>query len=95
VRHRREERRVQPLGPNREALGVATGAEVPALAGKREQVFVRAGITADAGEAVLEHAAGEELVGHVANHRTPRAELAREALVVDRLQAMQMVCNSP
>lgn len=59
VRHRREEGRVQPLRPDRQPLGVAAWAEVPALAGERQQVLVRAGVAADAGEAVLEHAAGE------------------------------------
>jgi len=39
VRHGREERGVQPLGPDREALGVAARAEVPALAREREQVL--------------------------------------------------------
>jgi hypothetical protein len=58
---------------------------------RREQVLVRAGIAADAGEPVLEHPAGEELVSHVADHRTPRAVLAGEAVAVDRLQEMQVV----
>ena len=71
VRHRREQRGVEPLGPDSEALGMAAGAALAARAGYREQVLVRAGIAADAGEPVLEHPAGEELVGHVADHRTP------------------------
>ena len=95
VRQRREERGVEPLRPDREALGVATRAEVPALAGECEQVLVRAGIAADAGEPVLQHPAGEKLVGHAADHRTPRAILAREALVVDRLQAVQVIRHQP
>ena len=50
VRHGREEQRVQPLHPDRQALGVAAGAEVAALARKREQALVRATVAADAGE---------------------------------------------
>lgn len=49
---------------------------------------VSAGIAADAGKPVLEHAAGEALAGHMRENRTPRAVPAREELVVDRLQAM-------
>jgi hypothetical protein len=52
---------------------------------------VRTGVAADAGEAVLEYPTREELVRHPRDHGAPRAVLAREALVVDRLQAMQMI----
>jgi hypothetical protein len=43
--------------------------EVAALTRERDQILVRAGVTADAGEAVLEHAAGEELVGDLLQAR--------------------------
>jgi hypothetical protein len=36
VRDGREERRVQPLRPDRQALGMTAGADVAALAGERE-----------------------------------------------------------
>ena len=78
VRHGREERRVQPLRPDREPLGVAARAEIAALAGEREQVLVRAGVAADAREPVVEDAAGEELVGDLRDDGAPRAVLARE-----------------
>ena len=91
VRHRREQRGVQPLGPDGESLGMTTGAEIPALAREGEQILVRAGVAADAGEAVLEDAAGKELVGDLCDDGAPWAILAREALVVDRLQAIQMI----
>jgi hypothetical protein len=61
----------------------------------REQVFVRTGIAADASEPVFEHAAGEELLRHPRDDGTPRAIRAREALVVDRLQAVQMIRHEP
>jgi hypothetical protein len=57
VRHGRQERRVQPLRPDRESLGVATRAEVPALAGEGQQVLVRTGVAADAREVVFEDTA--------------------------------------
>ena len=85
VRHRREERGVQPLRPDGEALGVAARAEIPALAREREQVFVPAGVTADAGEAVLQDPTGEELVGHLRDDEPPGAVLPSEAFVLDRL----------
>jgi len=56
---------------------------------------VGTGVAADAREAVLEHAARQELVGDLRHDRTPRAILAREALVVDRLQAVQMIRHQP
>ena len=76
-------------------LGRATGAEVPALAGECEQVFVCTLVAADAREPVVEHAAGEELVGDLCDDGAPWAKLAGKALVVDRLQAVQMIRHQP
>ena len=56
---------------------------------------MRADIAADARETVFQHAAREELVGDLRHHRTPRAVLAREAVVVDRLQAVQVIRHQP
>jgi hypothetical protein len=85
VRHRREQCRVQPLRPDRQPLGVTAGAEVPALAREREQIFVRTVVTANTREPVVEDAAGEELLGDLRDDGAPRAVLAREELVVYRL----------
>jgi hypothetical protein len=63
ARHRREQCRVPATASRSPPLGVTARTEVAALAREREQVFVRAGLTADAGDAMLEHAAGEELQG--------------------------------
>ena len=52
------------------------GAEVPALAGARQQILVRARIAADAREPVVEHAAGEELVSDLRDDGAPQAVLA-------------------
>jgi hypothetical protein len=52
---------------------------------------MRARVAADAGEPVVEHAAGEERVRDLRDHGPPRAVLARETVVIDRLQAMQMI----
>ena len=90
MRHGREERGVQPLRPDRKARGVATRAEVAALAREGQQILVRAVVAADAGDAVLEHLTGEELHSHLRDGLAPRAVLAREALVVNRLKPMQM-----
>jgi len=91
VRHGREERGVQPLRPDRVALRVTARAEVAALAGEREQVLVRARVTTDAGEAVLQHAAREKRVGDLRDDGTPRAVLAREALVGVRLEPLRVI----
>jgi hypothetical protein len=71
VRHGREQRGVEPLGPDREALGVTARAAVAAHAGAREPVHVRARVTPDAGEAVLQHAAREKLVGDLGDDGPP------------------------
>jgi hypothetical protein len=46
-------------------------------------MLVRARVATDAREPVVEHAAGEELLGHLRDHGAPQAVLAPEALVVD------------
>ena len=70
-------------------------ATAPALAGEGKQVFVGTGVTPDAREPVLEDAAGKERVRDLRDHGAPRAVLAREALVVDRLQAVEMILHQP
>jgi len=52
---------------------------------------VRARIAADACEPVLQHAAREERVSDLRDHGPPWAILAREAVVVDRLQPLQVI----
>lgn len=44
---------------------------------------------------MLEDAAGEELVGDLRDAGTPWAILAGKALVVDRLQAVQVIRHQP
>lgn len=58
---------------------------------ERQQILVRAGVAADAREAVLQHPAGEELVGHLRHNGTPRAVVPRKAAVIDRLQSVQVI----
>jgi len=72
-------------------LGVTARAAVSARAGEGQQILVRARIAADAGEPVLQHAAREERVSDLRDHGPPWAILAREAVVVDRLQAVQVI----
>jgi hypothetical protein len=95
VRYRREQRGVQPLRPDGQPLGVTAGAEVAARAREREQVFVRTVVTANTREPVIEHAAGEELVSDLCDDGAPWAILSRETVVIDRLQAMQMIGHQP
>ncbi len=80
-----EQRSVQRRRPDCEALGVATRAEVPALAREDQQILVRAGVAPDALDAVLHHATGEECVGDLRHHETPRAIVPCNALEVPRL----------
>ena len=53
-------------------------------------MFVRAGVAADAGEAVPEQPTGETHLSHLRDDRPPRAVLSSEAVDVDRVQAEQM-----
>ena len=53
------------------------------------------GVAAGAREAVREDAAGEDLVGDVAHDVAVRAVVAREALVVDPVQAVEMILHQP
>jgi hypothetical protein len=52
-------------------------------------------VAPDACEAVLQYAAREELLRNLRDHWAPRAVLAGEAVIVDRLQAVQMVLHQP
>ena len=76
-------------------LGVTAGADVAARAREREQVFVRTVVTANTREPVVEDTAREELLGDLRDHGAPRAVLAREAVVVDRLQSVQVIRHQP
>ena len=60
-----------------------------------EQILVHADVAADAGKAVLQHAAGEELLGDWRDDGTPRAVLAHETVVVDRLPSVQVIRYQP
>lgn len=71
VRHRSEQGLLQPDTPHRQALGVAAGTPVAALAGEGEQVLVPAAATAHLGEPVLQDAAGQELLDHLGDDAPP------------------------
>ncbi len=71
VRHRSEQRLLQPQVPKRQPLGVAAGTEVAALAGEREQVLMRTAPAAHSGEPMLQDAAGQELLDHLGDDRPP------------------------
>ena len=60
-----------------------------------EQILVRAGVAADAGKAVLQHAAGEELLGDWRDDGTLRAVLAHETVVADCLPSVQVIRYQP
>ena len=78
VRHRREQCRVQPLGPDRSPLGMTARAEVPALAGERKQVLVHTRIAANTYEPVLQHASRHRgCVRHALSRTGERRAYAR------------------
>ncbi len=91
VRHGRQERGVAPLRPDGEPLRVAAGTGVAAPTRIREQVLVGARMAVEAGEAVLEDCTREALLRHLGDDGAPRAVLGREAVIVDRLEPVQVV----
>ena len=93
VRHRCEERLLQPQRPEGQPLGMTARTEVAALAREGEEVLVGTRGAAHARKAVVEDAAGEELVGHVAHDGAPGAIRASETLVVDGLQRAEVVLD--
>ena len=90
-----EERLFQPQCPEREAFGVAARTEVARLAREGEEILVRTRVTAHAREAVLEHAAGEELVGHLAHDGAPVAVRGGESLLVRGVKRAEVVAHEP
>jgi hypothetical protein len=88
-----EESFFQPEGPERQAFDVATGAEVPALAGEGEQIFVRASVAAHAGKAVVEDTAGEEPVGDLAHYGAPVTIGVGKAILPDRVYVREAVLH--
>lgn len=90
-----EERLFQPQCPEREAFGVAARTEVARLAREGEEILVRTRVTAHARGAVLEHAAGEELVGHLADDGAPVAVRGGESLLVRGVKRAEVVAHEP
>ena len=60
-----------------------------------EQILVRAGLEAEAGEAVFQHAAVEERLGDLRDDGTPRVVLAHETVVADCLPFVQVIRHLP
>jgi hypothetical protein len=73
VRDRGENVFLDPFAVGQHAFLVATGAEVPGLAGKSEQVVVPAGLAADASKAVVRVAALDKALDRLFLDRTANA----------------------
>jgi hypothetical protein len=71
-------------------LLVAGGAEPASLTGEGEQVVLLAVIAADAGEAVFQVPAVQELVHHLGDDGPQVAVAGLVAFLVDRLKAVEM-----
>ncbi len=90
---------LEPQAPQGQAFGIATRAEVSALAGECQEKFVLAGTAVDPGETVLQNPAGEEFVDHVGDDRSPVAPplreplvlMQREACIVDRAELSEVI----
>ena len=71
----------------------ATGADAALLAGESDEELVSAVGAADAGEAVLEVAALEELADGLVDHRPPVTELAGVAFAVDGAEVVEVLSD--
>jgi hypothetical protein len=74
---------VQPLSKQERALLMAARTETVRLATECEEILVRARVTTDAGEPVMEVAAGEKASQDVRDPRPPRPILTFEPRLVD------------
>ena len=95
MRHGREQGVVQPQAPLGDPLGVTAGAEIAVLAGEGEQILVGAGVAANPGKAVFEHAAGEKLVDDLGDDGAPVAVGGSEALIPDEAQLPKPLVEEP
>ena len=93
VGHIGEDRLLEPQTPQRQPFGMATGAEVTALAREGQQQLVLAGAAAHAGEPMLQDAAGEELLDHLGDDGPPGAPAPLEALVVDGGELLEVILD--
>ena len=88
-----EELVLEPVGPDFEALGVATGAEDAGLAAEGDEEFSVTALATDTCEAVVEDAAVEELRDG-APGRAPQAPKAwLELLLVHLGESVEMVLD--
>jgi len=73
----------------------ATGADAALFAGEGDEEFVAAVRTADAGEAIMQVAALEELADGLIDDGTPEAELTRVAFGIDGAEVIEMLADEP
>ena len=73
VRHRGADRVRYRLGGQQRSLLMATGAQTPLAAGKRDEHLVGAVAAADAGKTKVQIPAAEELASHFADDGPPNA----------------------
>ena len=84
VRHRRENRFLDPLAVQEHALLMAARAEVPRLAGECEQIAVPAGVAIDAGKAVMRVTALDEPLDRAFFHHALKLARFAQFLCVAR-----------
>ena len=76
------------------ALLVTRGAEMAALAGKGQQIFVAAAFAFDAGKAVVRIAAIQIPMNNVLQIRPPVSVLPREMLIVNLYERLKAVLDA-
>jgi hypothetical protein len=87
----------QPVGEGGYPLGMARRAKVPTVARVRQQHFMATirVFTADAGESVVQVAAIQESIRHLADHRPPKAVLIGKAFLVNSLEFIEVIFDQP
>lgn len=85
----------EPLPEFHDPLLVAGWAEVPAFAGKRQEILVTAVLTSDPGKSVMEDTAVEISINDVLHIGTEKAVLFFKPLFIDLSECLEMVFNTP
>jgi hypothetical protein len=89
-----EDVHAQPFPEFHHALLMAGGAEVTALAGEGEQVFMAAVFAFDTGKAVVQIAAIEIAVNHLLDVRPPEAVMLGKMIIINLNERFKTVLDA-
>ena len=89
-----EDIHTEPLAEFHHALLVAGRAEMAALAGERQKIFVAAVITSDAGKTMLQIAAVEVTVDHFFDIRPPETVIPGKPVIINLHEGFNVILHA-